>query len=140
MPEWKGRVPLTRSHCERITQLYGVSGGGLRSRNEPAQHERRRRDRCVNNSVMEVRSQSSACRRTAIFQEVVAPDAPARTGAGAALKVAVQPLAREIKGFKRSLPVRALGAPALSNEGFVQRPSTGPIVMRRRFRISVHSN
>ncbi|GBP16586.1 hypothetical protein EVAR_19381_1 [Eumeta japonica] len=21
MPEWKGRVPLTRSHCERITRL-----------------------------------------------------------------------------------------------------------------------
>ncbi|GBP90587.1 hypothetical protein EVAR_66625_1 [Eumeta japonica] len=30
MPEWKGRVPLTRSHCERITyaciSTYGRQG------------------------------------------------------------------------------------------------------------------
>ncbi|GBP59500.1 hypothetical protein EVAR_42405_1 [Eumeta japonica] len=25
MPEWKGRVPLTRSHCERITVRRCVS-------------------------------------------------------------------------------------------------------------------
>ncbi|GBP36983.1 hypothetical protein EVAR_96977_1 [Eumeta japonica] len=24
MPEWKGRVPLTRSHCERITRRLGL--------------------------------------------------------------------------------------------------------------------
>ncbi|GBP81796.1 hypothetical protein EVAR_64497_1 [Eumeta japonica] len=24
MPEWKGRVPLTRSHCERITQFPSI--------------------------------------------------------------------------------------------------------------------
>ncbi|GBP11906.1 hypothetical protein EVAR_74536_1 [Eumeta japonica] len=26
MPEWKGRVPLTRSHCERITRIAPRAG------------------------------------------------------------------------------------------------------------------
>ncbi|GBP73650.1 hypothetical protein EVAR_56329_1 [Eumeta japonica] len=29
MPEWKGRVPLTRSHCERITHFRTVGVSGL---------------------------------------------------------------------------------------------------------------
>ncbi|GBP75052.1 hypothetical protein EVAR_48732_1 [Eumeta japonica] len=39
MPEWKGRVPLTRSHCERITLcaaavslLLGPSADGVEER------------------------------------------------------------------------------------------------------------
>ncbi|GBP11010.1 hypothetical protein EVAR_79691_1 [Eumeta japonica] len=33
MPEWKGRVPLTRSHCERITygEVHAARGPGFAS-------------------------------------------------------------------------------------------------------------
>ncbi|GBP17572.1 hypothetical protein EVAR_12282_1 [Eumeta japonica] len=63
MPEWKGRVPLTRSHCERITVAKRNSPHSSTDVNELSHNTDRARCACAASGRKSARSSNCALTR-----------------------------------------------------------------------------